>query len=148
MLVSAMRLLASSILLLIMLGNYCLHAEDQTDRTPSAVPGLSLDALAATRDRPLFAPNRRKFIPPPLAVAPSRAAAPHQQPQKPQFDLVGIIFSASGTMVLLRDTNTSDIMTTRSGESLGGWRIVVDSTYTATVTDGKQEFTLRMFAEP
>src|SRR5215470_15171533 len=85
-----------------------LHAQDQAQQgpleaSPSALPGLSLESLSATRDRPLFAPDRRKPVPPPVAAAvpnPEQAAPASPKPQTPQLELTGIIVSPSETIVL------------------------------------------------
>jgi hypothetical protein len=127
-----------------------LHADDQLPNAQhSAPPGLTLDALSATRDRPLFAPDRRKPVLP--SVTPDHPASGAKEPlgaQKPQLTLVGIIAAPRGTIVLLRDRSTSQFLTLRSGETIGRWRIVATSNYSAKVSDGKEEYTLEMFAEP
>jgi hypothetical protein len=84
-----------------------VHAETQPPQHQSAVPSLTLDALSATRDRPLFSPDRRK--PPAPAVADIRGPTTPlpRAPQKPQLTLIGIIVTTSETFVLLRDSNTS-----------------------------------------
>jgi hypothetical protein len=135
-----MRIVVLFVLLILLMVN----AEAQSSgQEPSALP--SLDQLSATRDRPLFSPDRRKPAPPP-AVAP--LATPQQQPQKPKFTLMGIIVTSSETIVLLQDAGTSELITVRSGQSVGRWQIVANSNYSAKITDGKEEFTLQMFAEP
>ena len=139
-----MRLVSAVVFVLLLSAR--LNAEELA--SSSAVPWLSLDSLSATRDRPLFAPNRRKPSPPRAAVGPSPSAAVSQQPKKPEFALVGIIVTGSEKIILLRDTKTSELATIRSGESLGPWQIVADSNYTVKLTDGSREFTLQMFAEP
>jgi hypothetical protein len=134
---------------LVTLWSVRLHAEEQsTNPSQSAVPWLSLDALSATRDRPLFAPNRHKPAPPSAVATQASSAIVAPQPQKPQFALVGIIVTSSETIVLLRDPSKPELVSVRSGDSLGHWQVLADSNYTAKLTDGKQQFTLQMFAEP
>ena len=127
-----------------------LRADDQLpNQQLSALPWLTLGALSATRDRPLFARDRRKPVLP--SVAPDHLASGAKPPpgaQKPQLTLVGIITAPRGTIVLLRDRSTSQFLTLRSGETIGRWRIVAISSYTAKVSDGKEEYILEMFAEP
>ena len=139
-----------SCIALVIMWSFRLHADDQLpNQQPSALPWLTLDALSATRDRPLFAADRRKPAPPPIASAhPASVTQQPQGPQKPQLTLMGIIAAPSGTIILLRDRGTSQTLTIRSGETIGRWRVVADSDYTAKVSDGKEGFTLEMFAEP
>jgi len=129
-----------------------LHAEEQLpDHQPSALPWLNFDSLSATRERPLFAPDRRKSPPLPAFVAPSLpiAASPApQEEQKPQLTLMGIIVAPSETFVLLRDRRTSEELTVRSGDAVGAWRVLVDSNYAVIFKDANREFKLEMFAQP
>jgi hypothetical protein len=141
---SNMRAVTAVVLILLLSTRLCAEERGLT----SAVPSLSLDTLSATRDRPLFAPNRRKPAPSHTPATPSLSSIVSQQPQKPQLALMGIIVTGSETIVLLENTNTSEVATVRSGESVGPWQVVADSNYTVKLTDGKQEFTLQIFAEP
>ena len=132
-----------------------LHAQEQfSDQAPldqqhAALPWLKLDDLMATRDRPLFAPDRRK--PAPVVIAPPSAAMANQAsrpPQKPQLTLMGIIEAPVGKLVLLRDASTSESIAVRSGERVGQWQVLAESDYTVKLTDGKREYKLEMFAVP
>jgi hypothetical protein len=140
--------------LLLLAGITCVHAEDQPSNQRSALPWLKLDALTATRDRPLFSPDRRKPAPPPpprVAVGPDPLAAQlaaAQAARPPDLTLTGIITDPMGTLILLR-RNTSEVVTMRSGETVDGpWRVLVDSNYSVKLADGKKEFKLEMFAPP
>jgi len=137
-----------------------LHAQDSrnVDRQialHSALPWLNLDSLSATRERPLFAPDRRKPVPPPPpVVVTDHAADPAeveqrrlQATQRQRFELTGIITSESETIVLLRDPATSEYFTARSGDTVGRWRISVDSNDAVILKDGSKEIRLEMFAE-
>ena len=134
-----------------------LHAQDplkgQGQNEPrSALPWLSFDSLSATRERPLFAPDRRKPAPPPVVAAeqPTEHTESVRQPPAPkaqQLELTGIIVSASETIVLLRDPATSESVTARPGDTIGHWRVSVDSNEAVTLTDGNKELRIEMFAE-
>ena len=131
------------------------HEIDRQNAPHSALPWLNLDSLSATRERPLFAPDRRKPVPPPPPViVADHAANPaevqqrqSQAAQRQQFELTGIITSNSETIVLLRDAVTSEYVTARSGDTVGRWRISVDSNEAVTLKDGAKEVRLEMFAE-
>jgi hypothetical protein len=137
-----------------------LHAQNplggQEKNEPySALPWLSLDSLSATRERPLFAPDRRKPAPPPVvavdqATEHTETVRPRPAPQAPkaqQLELTGIIVSASETIVLLRDPATSESVTARAGDTIGRWRISVDSNEAVTLKDGNEELRIEMYAQ-
>ena len=136
--------------------SHCAHAQDfahndAPEEAHSALPWLNLDSLSATRDRPLFAPDRRKPSPPPVvpvARDPTQMAAQPRTQQEPQVQLTGIVVSSAGTLVLLRDLATSRSVAIQPGHNIGPWRVVVDSNYTVKLEAGAKAFRLEMFTEP
>jgi hypothetical protein len=145
-------------LALVALWSSHLHALDSIERQDqnephSALPWLNLDSLSATRERPLFAPDRRRPAPPPPVVAadqPAEHTESVRQPPAPkaqQLELTGIIVSASETIVLLRDPATSESVTVRPGDTVGPWRVSVDSNEAVTLKDGNKELRIEMYAE-
>lgn len=135
---------------LVLIWTFPLCAQEQPPREQSALPWLELDALSATRDRPLFAPSRRKAVPPPvLKSKPEEAREVVQQSNKPQLALTGIIASSSSeSIALLRDTSTSESIAVHSGETIGRWRVVINTDHSVKLQDGSDEIELEMFAEP
>jgi hypothetical protein len=125
-----------------------LHAQEQPPKEQSALPWLELDALSATRDRPLFAPTRRKAMPPPVLQTKPEVREVVQQSRKPHLTLTGIIASSSETIALLRDTSTSESIAVHSGETVGRWRVVINADHSVKLQDGSDEIQLEMFAEP
>ncbi len=125
-----------------------LHAEERSPGEESALPGLQLDALSATRDRPLFAPDRRKAAPPSAVLPQNSSVEASEQAHKPQLILTGIIVSSSQVTVLLQDAGTSESVAVRSGETVGPWRVLVDSNYSVKLKGDAEEFELHMFAQP
>jgi hypothetical protein len=118
------------------------RAEDQR---PSALPWLKLEDLSATRERPLFAPTRRRPPPPPQPQAVTVAA--ERPPETPRMVLTGIIVKPSETIVVLRNVATSESISLRSGESVGAWRVEARNDHSVILTDGTQQFTLEMFTD-
>ena len=116
------------------------RAEDQR---PSALPWLKLEDLSATRERPLFAPTRRR--PPPQEQAVTVVA--EHPPETPRMVLTGIIVKPSETIVVLRNVATSESISLRSGESVGAWRVEAQNDHSVILSDGTQQFTLEMFTE-
>jgi general secretion pathway protein N len=127
-----------------------LHAEGQSSHQLHST--LKLDALSATRERPLFSPTRRRVTPPPAAAIQPAVVAPDVRQlmasKEPQLTLTGIIVGPDGTIVLLRDRSTSEFVAVRPGEAVGRWRVSVDSIYAVELRDGERAFKLEMFAEP
>lgn len=110
----------------------------------SALPWLKLEDLTATRDRPLFALDRR---PQPAVKTPPVTAA--QQPPKlrPDLALKGVISEGSSKFVLLEDLNTSETHLVRAGERLGDWQVTVDSDRSVTLVGEGEEIKLEMFQD-
>ena len=128
-----------------------LYAEGAASNDESALPWLHLDALSATRDRPLFAPDRRKT--PAVSTLPLNNPAEEKdepkQAKKPQLVLTGIIASSSSeSIALLRDNNTSESFAVRSGETIGRWRVLVETNHSVKLKDDVGEVELEMFPEP
>jgi hypothetical protein len=141
-----MTLSALYILLLASVACSALHAHEEAPKQrPSAVSWLKIDDLSATRDRPLFAPDRRKSEQP---STPPVAVSVDHGPPRPQFALMGIIIEPSATIVLLRDLARAESVTVRSGEKFGRWRLVVETDRTVKLRDGGEELELAIFAEP
>ena len=110
----------------------------------------TLQELSATRERPLFSPDRRKEEQQPRASVdptPSPPAA-QQIAQPPQLTLVGTIISSDGTLIFLRDGGSSNLVTLRSGETFGRWQVSALSDSSVQLRDGEQQFKLEMFSEP
>jgi hypothetical protein len=125
--------------------NLQLHAEEPPAAATSALPSLRLESLSATRERPLFAPARRRPTPLALPVTSNPDVA---KVREPQLTLRGIIVSPLGTRVLLRDDSTSESVTVHAGNTIGRWHVLVDSNYSVKLKDGADEIKLEMFAAP
>jgi hypothetical protein len=123
------------------------HAEELPVR--SLFPDLSLDGLRQTRDRPLFATNRRPPAPASVvAVAKtSEAAALAAQAEldDPKMSLLGIIQQSPTPIIILRDERKSAFLTVRSGERVGRWEIIAVDAWTARLVGQRRQVTLEMF---
>jgi hypothetical protein len=85
------------------------HALGQPPEQPTAtianpLEAQSLDRLSATRDRPLFSPNRRPTPPPP--PPPPEQPPVAVVPQPPNLTLVGIVVDDEGARALIRSSAT------------------------------------------
>lgn len=112
---------------------------------------LPLDALTATRERPLFRPTRR-----PPAPVPVVAPAPESPPDAasvavtapPPFDLVGAVVGRDTAIALLRNRTTNQILRLRPGDDAEGWRVAtIGSRTVALERDGRTQ-SLALLATP
>jgi general secretion pathway protein N len=101
-------------------------AEAQTkDQSQLTAPALisplaeySVDRLSATRERPLFSPNRRPPPPPAVIVATRPPPAP-----PPNVTLLGIVMDAEDARAIVQ-TGGSEVRRVRIGDDIGGWKVV------------------------
>jgi general secretion pathway protein N len=107
-----------------------------------AVP---LNALSATRDRPLFSASRR----PPIVAAPMAAAPPKQEavappppPDRPLLTLVGTIVSPRASWAMLQGPSSEAISRLRVGEENQGWRVRGIDLRSIVVVKGEQSVKL------
>jgi general secretion pathway protein N len=147
-----MRILRLSLLLACGLPTLSVGtAQEDTSGQPAApvlqesAPALSwprLDELSATRDRPLFTPDRRREPPP------RPTATVFQPPQpRPQFALKGIVAEGTATFVVLEDMNSSESIVVRAGEKMGDWRVTIDTERSVRLIGEGEEIKLQMFEE-
>ncbi len=92
--------------------------------TPAAglanpVATLSLDRLAATRERPLFSPSRR---PPPPSPAPI-ASPPPPPPPPPNLTLFGVVMDDEDARAVVQTGPANKIRRVRIGDDIDGWTV-------------------------
>jgi hypothetical protein len=92
--------------------------------------GLTMDALSATRDRPLFTPVRHPPIPPPPKPPPApkppkvvKAPPPPKPPTPPKLRLVGVVMSDDTKLALLLDEKR-EMQRVGPGDEINGWSVV------------------------
>jgi general secretion pathway protein N len=113
------------------------------EKRTSVLPWLSLDALKATRDRPLFTVDRRP-LPPPVAAAPPVKAGP---PPKVVPTLRGIIVRPPEVLVVLQDSSTNESVVVRSGEDFGPWRVTAQTDHSVQLASGSERINLDLFED-
>ena len=84
---------------------------------------LSLDQLAATQERPLFAPDRRR---PTAASVVRHVEPPVAPPDPPKLSLFGLLVDPQGARVVVRVDPAGKILRLRLGDEVGGWRVTRD----------------------
>lgn len=85
--------------------------------------GIPLNALQATRERPIFSPSRR----PPTVAQP--AAPPPQivntagppEPDEPALNLIGVVVGDGEGYAVFLDNTSHAIVRLKTGEGEGGW---------------------------
>lgn len=101
-----------------------LAAADDSAAQPADNPlwAISLDALNATRERPIFDPSRR---PPPLAlpapVAQPIAAAPREDLKPLRLTLLGTVIGGETQLALCQDQTTKETIRLKTGQNHEGW---------------------------
>jgi hypothetical protein len=104
---------------------------------------MKLDDLTITRERPLFTPDRRPEAP---SEQPAVADVKQTPPKpRPNFALKGIIAEGPAMFVLLENLSSSESFVVRSGETIGAWRVVVETERSVTVVGEGERISLQLF---
>jgi len=111
---------------------------------PPALPWLKLETLSATRERPLFAPSRRRVELSFATQLPSPSVAAEEKERDAGIELTGLIEENDVTIVFLRSGSQTVIV--RSGDKFGRWQVKAISKTSVQLTDGGKQFRLEMFA--
>jgi hypothetical protein len=80
-----------------------------------------LEAMSATRDRPLFSPTRRPPPPPPQIVA--APPPPPPPPEPPSVLLVGVVMDGEEAKALVRFTAVNKVIHAKIGDDIEGWKV-------------------------
>jgi hypothetical protein len=97
--------------------------QSQVSAAPSAalvspLAARALDALPATRDRPLFSPSRRPPAPPPPPVVAMPQAPP---PAPPSVTLFGVVMGAGEARAIVQAAG--HVRRVRVGDDIEGWKV-------------------------
>lgn len=128
--------------------------EPQADAPrPTPFPWLTLDLLAATRDRPLFSPDRRGVEPAPEVVEeepepePEPEVAEEPEATPPQVRLAGVVISGTLRIAMLHDDVEDEVVRLREGQSFSDWTLVSVAPRSVIFRHGTQEHTVVLSAE-
>jgi general secretion pathway protein N len=120
---------------------------------PTPFPWLTLDLLAATRDRPLFSPERRGVAPEPEVVEPEPEPEPEpevaDEPEAapPRVRLAGVVISGPLRIAMLHDEEEDEVVRLREGQSFSDWTLVSVAPRSVVFRHGSQEHTVELAAE-
>jgi general secretion pathway protein N len=121
----------------------------------SAAPGAAeltnplavtpLDRLSDTRERPLFAPDRRQ--PPPEVVAAPVEVPPPPPPAPPKLSLYGIVQDDHGARAIVKPGAGDDDKTLglRMGDHVEGWSVTAIDTTKLTLSLDERSVVFSMF---
>jgi general secretion pathway protein N len=141
------RVFAPGVLLLLAPGT-AVWAQSLPAANPLAAQ--SLEALSASRERPLFVPSRRPPAPAPVKIV-RRSEAPPSPPPAPNVVLLGIISDADGegTRAVVR-LGADKPLRLRIGEEVAGWKVasIEERRLILTLAERSAEFTLFNDAHP
>ena len=87
----------------------------------SPLAARPLEALSATRDRPLFSPSRRAPAPPPVVAMPQ--APPPPPPSPPSVTLFGVVMDAGEARAIVQAGSAKQVRRVRIGDDIEGWKV-------------------------
>ncbi|HMN72269.1 MAG TPA: hypothetical protein PKA55_10435 [Rhodoblastus sp.] len=114
----------------------------QADGLSNPLWSMTLDQLAATRDRPVFTQSRR---PPPLAAAPEgpqTVVVGDSAP--PPFALVGTVVGESEKFAVLLESGSQTVLRLPLGASASGWNVAEVAPRSIKLTRGGHSVTLEL----
>jgi general secretion pathway protein N len=126
-------------------GAFAQAAVDQAASLSNPLAVQSLDALSATRERPLFAPSRRPPDPPAPAAPPSVVvASPTPPPEPPAITFYGVVMEPDGARALARGPSNESLRL-RVGDEVGGWSVTGVDRRRLVLTLGERSETFSLF---
>lgn len=110
---------------------------------------LTPDRLSNFRDRPLFAPNRRRPEPP-AAYEPEPEPTPEPEPvavevSPPNVRLSGVLDAGKGAVALIQDLDANETTRIRVGDQIGEWTVVAIETSSVRLTLDDRTHDLKLF---
>lgn len=111
-------------LLLMLIFPACASGASGISRNANPLWDVSLAALSATRERPIFSPTRRPLAAP-APASPTRlkeAALPAPaEPDHPLLTLIGTITGRSTDIAIFREQSSEKVIRLKKGQDYGGW---------------------------
>lgn len=115
--------------LVIVLATLCWSTGLAVAQTPKQPGGAlenplaahSLEAMSATRERPLFSPSRRP-PPPPMPPKVNVHVAP-PPPAPPNVTLYGTVLEGNEAHAIVRVGSQSELVRLRFGQQINGWKV-------------------------
>jgi general secretion pathway protein N len=126
------------------------HAEDAAVQTPVApqalanpVAATSFEQLSATREKPLFTPDRH--LPVKLPVVTQAAPPPPPPAAPPQVSLLGVVVDANGPRAVIRSDPAGKNVPVRLGDDVAGWRVTEIEGQRLVISLDDRSFAVKLF---
>jgi general secretion pathway protein N len=132
--------------LMVMLALLPRAAAAQSPAAPPQEPASAmppLENLEATRDRPLFSPQRR----PNAEAPPEEAAVVEESPENLPFELTGVVIGSDTAIAILRNRDTQETVRLRQGENLEAWSLQEVATRHVVLRQEERQVRLELFSE-
>jgi hypothetical protein len=101
-----------------------------------------LEELRATRERPLFSPNRQPDAPP---EADTETPVVQESPEVLPFELTGVVMGADMSVAILRNRDTQETVHLRRGETVEAWSIEEIAQRHIVLRQDERQLTLELF---
>jgi general secretion pathway protein N len=96
----------------------------------------ALEELNATRERPLFSPQRK---PDTKVAAPTEAPVVEEAPASVPFDLTGVVLGEEHTVAILQNRETQETVHLKQGESADIWSVAeIGARHVVLRAEGRQ----------
>jgi general secretion pathway protein N len=121
-------------------------ATDEPAAGGNSILGVSLQALSATRERPIFSPSRRPpvaaadpvYVPePPAVVKPA-------DPEHPSLSLIGTVKGGAQELGIFLSQTNNEVIRLHIGEATDGWTLRSVDRRQTILEKEKQEVTLEI----
>lgn len=100
-----------------------------------------LDRLSATRERPLFAPNRRPEAPPAAPIT-----LPPPPPMPPSVILLGVVIDNGEARAIVQVGQANETLRVRIGDDISGWKVTQIEARQLVLAQDSRMATFTMFS--
>jgi hypothetical protein len=123
--------------------------DPKQDTPPGEVKAFALppmDDLHATRERPLFAPQRRPDDETP-PEAETETQVVEEKPETLNFELTGVVMGTEMAIAILKNRDTQETVHLRQGENVETWSIEEIAPRRVVLRQDEKQVTLELFQD-
>jgi general secretion pathway protein N len=124
-----------------------LSAPPPSASAPKAGGLPPLEELTATRERPLFAPDRRPDAVPTETEPEPDAAPVEEEPTELAFELAGIVIGPEIAVAVLHNKTTNAFVRLRRGETIEQWKVEEITARQVVLRRDNKRVRLQLFEE-
>jgi len=107
------------------------------------VAAVRFEQLSATREKPLFAPDRHLPVKPPIVMPPAPPPPPPAAP--PQVSLLGVVIDGNGPRAVIRSDPSGKNIPLRLGDDVAGWRVTEIEDQQLVLSLDDRSFAVKLF---